>query len=162
MLSFKPTLESFPFIKRLFSSYSLSAIRVVSSAYLKLLIFLLAILIPASALANPAFPMMYSAYKLNKQGDNIQPWHALFPFWNQSIVPCPVLTVSSWSAYSFLKRQVRWSGNYSHFIAINLVRCFLHNIQLSQLNLRNFIHIESMKRSVCVFLENGLYEKSLA
>ena len=48
MLSFKPTfsLSSFTFIKRLFSS-SLSAIRVVSSAYLRLLIFLPEILIPA-------------------------------------------------------------------------------------------------------------------
>ena len=51
MLSFKPTflLSSFTFIKRLFSSSSLSAIRVVSSAYLRLLIVLLAILIPACA-----------------------------------------------------------------------------------------------------------------
>ena len=31
-----------------------------------------------------------SAYKLNKQGDNIQPWHAPFPIWNQSVVPCLV------------------------------------------------------------------------
>ena len=45
--------------------------RVVSSAYLRLLIFLLAILIPACASSSPAFLMMYSAYKLNKQGDNI-------------------------------------------------------------------------------------------
>ena len=51
MLSFKPTfsLSSFTFIKRLFSSSSLSSIRVVSFAYLRLLIFLLAILIPACA-----------------------------------------------------------------------------------------------------------------
>ena len=43
MLSFKPTFSLlFQFIKRLFSSSSLSAIRVVSSAYLRLLIFLLA------------------------------------------------------------------------------------------------------------------------
>ena len=44
MLSFKPTfsLSSFTFIKRLFLSSSLSAIRVVSSAYLRLLILLLA------------------------------------------------------------------------------------------------------------------------
>ena len=50
MLNLKPTfsLSSFIFIKRLFSS-SLSAIRVVSSAYLTLLIFLLAMLIPAYA-----------------------------------------------------------------------------------------------------------------
>ena len=53
---------------------------------------------------------MYSAYKLNKQGDNIQPWHTPFPIWNQSVVPCPVLTVASWPAYRFLKRRVRWSG----------------------------------------------------
>ena len=49
MLSFRPafSLSSFTFIKRLFSSSSLSAIRVVSSAYLKLLILLPGILIPA-------------------------------------------------------------------------------------------------------------------
>ena len=27
-----------------------------------------------------------------------------FPIWNQSVVPCPVLTVASWPAYRFLKR----------------------------------------------------------
>ena len=58
---------------------------------------------------------MYSAYKLHKQGDNIQPWHTPFPIWNQSIVPCPVLTVPSWPASRFLKRQVRWSGIPSSF-----------------------------------------------
>ena len=112
MLSFKPTfsLSSFTFIKSLFSSSSLSAIRVVSSAYLRLLIFLPAILIPAYASSSPAFLMMYSAYKLNKQGVNIQPWCTPFPVCNQSIVPSPVLTVASWHAYRFLRRQVRWSG----------------------------------------------------
>ena len=47
MLSFKPSfsLSSFTFIKRPFSSSLFSAIRVVSSAYLRLLIFLLAMLI---------------------------------------------------------------------------------------------------------------------
>ena len=74
MLSFKPTFSfsSFTFIKRLFSYSSLSAIRVVSSAYLRLLIFLPGILIPACASSSPAFRMIYSAYKLN-QGNNIQP-----------------------------------------------------------------------------------------
>ena len=49
MLSSKPTfsLSSFTFIKWLFSSFLLSAIRMVSSAYLRLLIFLPEILIPA-------------------------------------------------------------------------------------------------------------------
>ena len=112
LLSFKPafSLSSFTFIKRLFSSSSLSAIRVVSSVYLRLLIFLPVILIPACASSSLTFHMIYSAYKLNKQGDNIQSWHTPFPIWNQSVVPCPVLTVASWPAYRFLKRQVRWSG----------------------------------------------------
>ena len=63
MLMFKPafSLSTFTFIKRLFSSCSLSAITVVSSAYLRLLIFLSAILIPAYASSSPAFLMMYSA-----------------------------------------------------------------------------------------------------
>ena len=54
--------------------------------------------------------MMYSAYKLNKQGDNIQPWCTPFPIWNQYVVLCPVLTVASWPTYRFRRRQVRWSG----------------------------------------------------
>ena len=60
MVSFKPTfsLSSFTFIKRLFSSSSLFAIMVVSSAYPRLLIFLLAILIPARASSSPRFLMM--------------------------------------------------------------------------------------------------------
>ena len=112
MLSFKPnfSLSSFTLIQRLFSSSFLSAIRVVSSAYLRLLLFLLAILIPACASSSLAFHMMYSVYKLNKQGDNIQPWHTPFPIWNQSIIPCLVLTVASWPACRFLRRQVTWSG----------------------------------------------------
>ena len=63
MLSFKAifSLSSFTFIKRLFSSSSLSDIRVVSSAYLRLLIFLPATLIPACASSSSAFLLMYSA-----------------------------------------------------------------------------------------------------
>ena len=66
MLSFKPTfsLSSFTFIKRFFSSKSLSAIRVVSSAYRKLLIFPPTILIPAYASSRPSFHIMYSSRKL--------------------------------------------------------------------------------------------------
>ena len=81
MVSFKPafSLSSFTLIKRLFSSSSLYTIRVVSSAYLRLLIFLLAILISAFDFASLALCKMYSAQKLNKQGDNIQPWHTPFP-----------------------------------------------------------------------------------
>ena len=68
IMSFKPTfsLSPFNFIKGIFSSSSLSTIGVVSSAYLRLLIFLPALLIPAYASSSPAFLMMYSEYKLNK------------------------------------------------------------------------------------------------
>ena len=40
----------------------------------------------------------------------MQPWRTPFPIRNQSVVPCPVLTVASWPAYRFLRRQGRWSG----------------------------------------------------
>ena len=72
VLSFKPAFSlSFILIKRLFCSFSLSAIRVVLSGYLRLLIFFPAILIPACDPSILVFHMMYSAKKLNKQGDNI-------------------------------------------------------------------------------------------
>ena len=111
MLSIKLTfsLSSLTFIKRL-SGSSTFCHRVVSSAYLRLLIFLLAILIPACASSSPAFLMMYSAYKLNKHCDNIQPWCTPFQMWNLSVVLRPVLTIASWPAYRYLRRQVRWCG----------------------------------------------------
>ena len=134
MLSFKPTssLSSFIFIKRLYNS-SLSSIRVVSSAYLRLVIFLLTILIPVCASSIPVhhqFLMRYSAYKLNMQGDNIHPWCTPFPIWNKSVAPCSVITVAFRPAYRFLKRQVRWSGNahlfqnFPQFIVIHTVKGF--------------------------------------
>ena len=104
MLSFKPfffSLPSFTFIKRLFSS-SLSAISVVSYAYLRLLVSLPAIFIPACASSSPAFRIIYTLYKLNKQGNNIQPWRTSFVIWNQSVVTCPILTIASWFAWCTL------------------------------------------------------------
>ena len=68
MLSFKPALSlSVTFIKSLFSYSLLFAIRVVSSAYLKLLVFFPAILIPACASSSLAFRMVNSACKLNSR-----------------------------------------------------------------------------------------------
>ena len=61
----------------------------------------------------------------------MQPWHTHFPIWNQSVVPCPVLTVASWPAYRFLKRQTQEVVWYSHlfqnfpqFIVIHTVKGF--------------------------------------
>ena len=112
--------------KRLFSSSSLSAMRMVSSAYLRLLIFLLAIFILACASSSPAFHMKYPAYKLNKQGDNTQPWCTPFLIWNQSVGPCPVLIIAFWPAYRFLKRQDRWSDIP---ISLGIFQSFLWSTQ---------------------------------
>ena len=107
---------------------SLSVIRVVSSAYMRLLIFLLAILIPVCDSSSLAFHM-YPTYKLSKQNDNIQPWRTPFPILNQSVVPCAVLTIGFWPAYRFIRRQVRWSGipislRIFQFVVIHTVKGF--------------------------------------
>ena len=150
MLSFKPafSLYSFTFIKKLFSSSSLSAITVVSFAYLRLLIFLPAILIPVSASSSLAFCMMQSVFKLDMQGDNIQPWCTPFPILNQPTVPCPVLTFASWPVYRFLRRQVRWSGI---FISLRIFQfTMIHTVK--GFNLVN--------EAIDVFLEFSCFFKS--
>ena len=115
MLSFRQTfsLSSCTFIKRLFSSYSLSAIRVVSSAYLRLLIFLPAVLIPACASSSQGFLMIYSA--------------SSFPYLG------PVCCSVSSSNYCFLTciqvsqkaGQVVWnSKNFPEFVVVHTVKGF--------------------------------------
>ena len=94
------SFSSFTFIKRLFSSSSLSAIRMVSSAYMSLLIFLLAVLIPACAASNLTFHVTYSAYKLKKQGDNLPvtpgiSWLPSFAFQSPMMKTTSFLDVSS-------------------------------------------------------------------
>ena len=88
------SLSLFTFIKRLFSFFSISGIRVVPSTYLRLLISLPAILNLTCASFSLAFHIMYTACKLNKQGDNIQSDVLLSQF---VISPLfyPVLTVAS-------------------------------------------------------------------
>ena len=87
------------------------------------------ILIPVCASSSWAFLMMYSAYELSNQGDNLQPWHTPFLIWNQSAVPCSVLAIASWPAYRFLRRQIRWSGipvsvGFPQFVVIHTVKGF--------------------------------------
>ena len=59
----------------------------------------------------------------------MQSWQTPFPILNQSIVPCPILTVPSWPTYNFLRRQVKWSGipiskNFPQFVVIPTVKGF--------------------------------------
>ena len=124
MLSFKPvfSLPSFTFIRRLFSSSLLSVIRVVSSACLRLLLFLLAILIPACSSSSPALHIMYPAYKLNDQGDNIQPWCTPFPILNKS-----VNSMSSFKYYFLTCIEISQEADkvfwYSHLLQNFPVSC---------------------------------------
>ena len=61
-----------------------------------------------------AFHMMYSAYNLNKQGDNIQPLIAPFLIWNLSAVPCSVLLLSG----------IPISVSFPQFVVIHTVKGF--------------------------------------
>ena len=108
MLSFKPTfsLSSFTFIKGLFRSSSLSAIRVVSSAHLRLLMFIPSILIPTCA--HPAQHFSWCTLHISRV--TIYSLDVLLARFGTSPLFHLHLTAASWSAYRFLRRQVGWSG----------------------------------------------------
>ena len=130
MFCFKPTfsLSSFTFIKRLFSSSSLSAIRVVSSAYLRLLIFLPAILIRACASSSLAFLMMCTAYKLNSRV-KIHSLDVLFSLFGTSLLFhvqfCCFLTCIQISQEA---GEVVWHShlfkNFPEFVVVHTVKGF--------------------------------------
>ena len=127
MLIFKLTfpLSSFIFIRRLFSSSSLSAIRVLPSAFLRLLIFLLTILIPACGSSGLEFCMMYSAYKLSKQVtlyrlDVLLSWFGN-SFSSMSDSNCGFLTCIQISQEA---GQVLPSIKYPQFVVIHTVQGF--------------------------------------
>ena len=118
------SFSSFTLNKRFFSSSSLYAIRVVSPAYLRLLIFFPTILILACNSSSLAFCMMHCTCKLYKRGDNKQLYHMAFSILNLSIVTDRVLT---WSTHSFLRRQIRRFGipiskSFPQFIIIHTVK----------------------------------------
>ena len=69
----------------------------------------------------------------------MQPWRTPFPIWNQSVVPRPVLTVASWPADRFLRRQDRWSGIP---ISLRIFHSLLWSTQSKAL-------AQSVKRSRC-------------
>ena len=101
----------------------------MSSAYLRLLIFLPTILIPAYASSSLTFHMMYSVYKLNKQGDNIQPWCTPFPIGtslcSMSSSNCCFLACTKISQEA---GKVVWYShllkNFPQFVVIHAVKSF--------------------------------------
>ena len=125
--------------------------------------------------------MIYSAYKLNMQGDNIQPYHTPFSISNQWVVPCLILAVAFWSIYRFLRRQVKCSGipissRVFQFVVIHRVKgsgivseeevddflelpWFLHVTNLisgSSVSLKASLYI--WKVSVHILLKSSLYD----
>ena len=73
--------------------------------------------------------MRYSAYKLNKQGDNILPCHTPFQVLNESVVPCKVLTCFlTHIQVSHETGNVVWSfhlfKDFPQFVVIYLVKSF--------------------------------------
>ena len=86
----------------------------MSSAYLRLLIFLPAILIPVCASSSLAFLMVHSAYKLNKQGDNIHPDTLFSGFKFTAPLLCPVALVASCLTQQRAHRSPRVPPSPSH------------------------------------------------
>ena len=115
---------------------------------LRLLIFLPAILIPTCVSSSSSFPVRYSAYKLNKHGDNMQPWCTAFPILNQSIVPCAVLTVASWLAYRFYRREVRWSDIP---ISLRIFHSLLWSTQSKAFSIVNEAEVDVFLELSCFF-----------
>ena len=106
MLNFKPIFILFhPHQEALQSLFTFCPLGGVICIF-EVLIFLLANLILACDSSSPAFHILYSAYKVNKQSDNIPAQCSPFLILNQSFVSCLVLTVASLPAYKFLRRQV--------------------------------------------------------
>ena len=89
----------------------------------------LAILIPTYDSSNLAFYMMYSAFKLNKKGDNTQPWHS-FP--NLEPVHCSMSTSNccflTWTQDFQQAGKMIWyshlSKNFPQFVVILTVKGF--------------------------------------
>ena len=137
MLSFKPTfsVSSFTF-KRLFSSSSLSAIRVVSSVYLRLLIFVPAILFQLALL-----PILWSphakSWLIGKdpdeglgtegEGDN-RGWDG----WLASLTWCTWVWVNSGSWW--------WTGRPGVLQFIGSQRVGLNWVELNTLSILEHSH----------------------
>ena len=73
---------------------------------------------------------MYFVYKVNKQGDNIQPWHTHFPIWNQ-FLSCFNYCFLTCIQVSQEAGKVVWYShllkNFPQFVVIHTVKCFIVN-----------------------------------
>ena len=118
----------------------------LKAAYLRLLLFLPAILIPACASSSLAFCTVYSAYKLNNQGDNIQPWHTPFPVCcSTSSSNCCFLTCIQISQEA---GKVMW---YSHLFKSFLQFVVIHTVK--DLGIINKAEVDVFLELSCFFYD---------
>ena len=164
MLSFKPAFScsSFHFIKRLFSSSSLSAIRVVSSEVVSIspgdfdsrLCFI-----------RLAFHMMFSAYKLNKQGEQYTALIYSFPsfesVWCSMCGPnCCFLSCIQVSQEA---RQVVWYShllkNFPQFVGMHIVKGFgvVHEAEESPCFFYDPAYVGNLISGSSAFSKSSLY-----
>ena len=101
------SFSSSTLIKRLFRSSSLSAIRVLSSSYPRLLMLLPPIRFQLVNSSSPASLTMGSVCRLNKQGHSRRPCGAPFSALNRRAFPHRVLTVASWPPHTGLLVSLR-------------------------------------------------------
>ena len=88
------------------NSVKAALIKVATSACMKLL-FLLATLIPACELSRRRFCMMCSAYKLNKQGDNITALIYSFPnFFSFIFISWRLITLQYCSGFCYTLKLI--------------------------------------------------------
>ena len=124
------TLLFSPSSRGSFSFSPLTAIRMVSSAYLRLLLFLPTFVIPTCDSPTLAFHMIYPAFKLNKQSDNIQPWCTPFPVLSQSIFSMSGSNCFFWTCVQVSQEagKVDWYfhllKNFLQFVVIHTVKGF--------------------------------------
>ena len=84
---------------------------------------------PDCASSSPAFHTMYSAYTLNKLGDNIHPSHTPFPILNLFVAPHLVLTwfLTCIQVSQEISKVVWYSHlfkNFPDFVVIHIVKGF--------------------------------------
>ena len=87
--------------------------------------------------------MMYSAYKLNKQGDNIQPWRTPFPIWNQDTgdwylsmfwITCTIVVISWVKVQSPLAICLQTVSEFkpnTSFLCVDVCLIFIRKIIVS-------------------------------
>ena len=143
-------------LKEGFSSFSLSAITVISYAYVRLFIFPLTILISVCDSSRLVFCLMYSTQMLNKQGEHYTVFSCSFSNFE------PVCSISSYSSCFLTHIQVSqeigkivWYShlfkNFPQFVVIHTVEGFMESMKQKQMYFWNFLAFSMIQQMVWQF-----------